>query len=177
MADAEAIIRLFIEKSWAIGVLFVATCGLALLAETHGAKFPSIVHDWALPVLLLGCGLIALSIINVFGHVAFAWISSALIARQERQEAEAQALRNLQTLSVQEQISLLGLLKSSNERYEVHSTSDGYRLMTKGILVEVQQVGGMTYLCEIHPAILKIKERLIGELSGSLQRYYPTIDF
>lgn len=166
MNDFAPLIRLFIEKSWAVGVLFVVASGLVMLGETRDVMFPASVREWTPLTFVVGCALIVILIVNAVRAV-FARTSDA---REKRREASTAAVANLQTLTGQEQQALFELLSQPQRRFEVYLFNDAHRLADKGILTFVQSMGAMTGIYETHPSVLAIKEILLRELSESPTR-------
>ena len=62
-------------------------------------------------------------------------------------------LRNLSSLSPEDQEAFVELLKSGAPRFVVHRLSTAYPLLSKGILRSVQILDDLDWICEFHPAI------------------------
>ena len=62
-------------------------------------------------------------------------------------------LRNLASLSPEDQEAFVELLKSGAPRFVVHRLSTAYPLLSKGILRSVQVLDDLDWICEFHPAI------------------------
>ena len=62
-------------------------------------------------------------------------------------------LRNLSSLSPEDQEAFVELLKSGASRFVVHRLSTAYPLLSKGILRSVQILDDLDWICEFHPAI------------------------
>src|SRR5207248_9741669 len=62
-------------------------------------------------------------------------------------------LRNLSSLSPEDQEAFVELLKSVAPRFVVHRLCTAYPLLSKGILRSVQILDDLDWICEFHPAI------------------------
>ena len=62
-------------------------------------------------------------------------------------------LRNLSSLSPEDQEAFVELLKSGAPRFVVHRLSTAHPLLSKGILRSVQILDDLDWICEFHPAI------------------------
>lgn len=83
-------------------------------------------------------------------------------------------LRNLSSLSPEDQEAFVELLKSGAPRFVVHRLSTAYPLLSKGILRSVQILDDLDWICEFHPAITnraKLLPLAEGHRDGALGIY------
>ena len=77
-------------------------------------------------------------------------------------------LRNLSTLSPEDQEAFVELLKSGAPRFVVHRLSTAYPLLSKGILRSVQILDDLDWICEFHPAIVINRTKLLPLAEAAL---------
>lgn len=157
MAGLGEVIRLLLEKSWTLGVLLLVTGAGAWLASSRGQRLPPIVNEWDVPAALLGLALIALAIVNA----ALAKIGAALSARRTAAKDAVEALANLSTLNLEEFHALAEALDSGVTRISLHHGSVLADIWRKGLLIHKRRESPLQSICEIHPAILGVKNDII----------------
>ena len=79
-------------------------------------------------------------------------------------ERERETLANLYTLDLKEMTGLRELLTQGPPRLEVRPLTVACSMMEKGVLVPVHLLGGLTFICEVHPVILKHRDAILARL-------------
>ena len=128
-------------------------------------------------VLIFVAGLAAL-ITSMVGHAITTARSRSAAARvevgeedaAEAREEDASVLANIQTLSKQKLAILYVALTVPQRRYEVDPGTIGDQLLKKNIFVAVGVVPRVAFVCEVHPAVLAERTRLLPGPDGRLPR-------
>jgi hypothetical protein len=90
---------------------------------------------------------------------------------QRRDEAKA-VLSNLETLRGQEITFLFAVLSSPQQRFEIYQGSEESALLTKKIIV-AKDFGHHKFICELHPAVLAHRDRLLPVLKAIIESGDP----
>lgn len=172
MGDFAAVLRLVLERGWALGLLTALFFGLIYSADRYGFSVPEAVRQWSVVGLAAGAAIVAVScialVIRGFGS-AVRWLSRKRNAAQSEKEDAQTALLNMHTLGQEEIEYLLELLKQPLPRIEVHNGSNIANWIPKGILKPIGIAGPYSYVCEIHPAILKERAQIISDIEEGLR--------
>jgi hypothetical protein len=117
-------------------------------------------NSWraGLPLLLFG------ALVLLLDHYHFPTIA----------DAEA-VLSNLATLTREQLAYLLGVLSSPQRRFEVSQLSDMYALISKRVLLPVGMGEHMSFICELHPAVLAQRDQLLPALKATLESGDPNV--
>jgi hypothetical protein len=126
------------------------------------------VKEWAGTGLLAGITFITLSLfenaLNAFKRYQDRKAAAATELREREDEAR-EVLSNLETLDHLENQALLLRLTNGQERFEVIHGSYDWRLLHKGALISVRELGNpTTVICKIHPAIIDRRETIVTAL-------------
>ncbi len=173
MGGVEAVLRLALEKSWTLGVLVLVACGLVWGLSVQGFTVPPQVREWAPTGTAGGVALIALSLVNALLAGVRSVVVEGFHAKRSAAASGKKALANIQTCTREEAEALLNYLSSPTTRFQLHSGSYAFGLVQKDIMVIIQQAGGMQWICEVHPAVLEVREKLKAELAAGLARLPP----
>jgi hypothetical protein len=173
MESGLALLRLTFERGWSVGLLFTLFCGGALGAAHYGIELPDLVKQWSGAGLLFGAAVLVMSLaVNV---VAFVRRKSEERSQRRAEAAEEAAeakrvLANLEALTVDEAAVLARLLSSGVDRFQVHIVDDAYKLLQMRILKIDQSMGGLAWICKLHPALEPQREELAKHLGAELHR-------
>jgi len=158
------LLRLALDRGWALGLLLVVFCAGILIGPRYGLPLPALLIEWAGGGVLFGAAVVAVSVTShVMGGMG-AWLSR----RRWRAEQAEEALANIAALSQQEFEALRDLLKVAPARIHVDYITVAHGLLTKGILVPVRGVSGSSWICKIHPAILERRDELLPIMDARL---------
>jgi hypothetical protein len=98
-----------------------------------------------------------------------AWVWARLQKHREKARERREVKANLQAANPLELEALRDILTTSAVRFEVQLGSVAHRLLSKGILVDVRDIGG-GWICELHPSIQAERDRLLPEIQQRLDR-------
>jgi hypothetical protein len=160
------LLRLALERLWTVGLVAALFFGLALTAVHYGATLPPDVAEWALPGLLFGIVLIAVSLTE---HLRGA-LSGCLKRWKQRRRAKDEASRNLATLDQDELKMFYDFLRAAPPRFAVQVGSPAERLAQKNVLHIVNLINGTfvnpdTLICEIRSELVAMSAELLSELA------------
>jgi hypothetical protein len=80
-------------------------------------------------------------------------------------------LLNLQTLDPDEVISLLeALSRPQQQRFGVENYTPAFGLVGKGVLRVVRQTSSRSFICELHPAIVRDREQILQAINRHVGR-------
>lgn len=149
------------ERAFYYAVLGLVFCGLLMIGNYLGFSIPQSVLEW-LNVAFALCLAIA---VMEFGRRVIASVQGrAEVSRAEKEEHN-QALRNVAALYREEALTLRALLgANAPTRFTVAPLSPLSPLMDKGVLRVVREAGALSYICEVHPAILERKADVLRVL-------------
>jgi hypothetical protein len=175
MESVSALIRFAVENGWRVGIILFLASGGILFADAYNWPRESVLTPWlgwAAVFFVIGCALLAASGIALILR-GVAWVCVWVWARyrkhremvRERREVHA----NLQTLNPFEDEALRNILTSGAVRFDVRMGSPDQLLLSKGMLVRVQDIGG-GWICELHPAIQAERDRVLPEIQQRLNR-------
>ena len=159
MAGLADVLRVVIEKSWTLGVLLLVTGGGAWFVSRHGQHVPTVVDEWDVLAALLGLALIALSIITA----ALATVDAAIGDLCSARSAAKEAVQNLATLDFEELAALAELLEAGALRVSIHHGSILAGVWRKGVLVVKRRETPLQSICEVHPAVMELKDEIIAQ--------------
>jgi hypothetical protein len=142
-----------------------------MVLELHGFVKTTLTDIWSAAGIMLGVVVAVVSVSARTGRAA----AARFVRRRERiadkisnsQEHDG-VLRNLSTLSPEDQETFVELLKSGAPRFVVHRLSTAYPLLSKGILRSVQILDDLDWICEFHPAIVINRTKLLPLADAAL---------
>jgi hypothetical protein len=93
------------------------------------------------------------------GHPVTEFVQRKKDAARERREA----LANVASLNESELLILYWLLKGTTRQFQLHDQAPACALLRKGVLLFVEDLGGSS-LCELHPALVSRRHKLLAEI-------------
>jgi hypothetical protein len=162
-----SLLRLALDRGWALGALLAIFFGGTLEASRFGLSLPTPVQEWSVAGLLFGVAVLLVSLAShiVHGIGTLAKERSAKEAHRAAETNEArEALANIGALNSHELGILLELLTRAPQRFEVHIVSEAWAMIDKGVLVRIRHGAGVSCICEVHPAIVQHREDVVAQL-------------
>jgi hypothetical protein len=133
METALALVRLALERGWALGLLMTVFCGLALVGPLS-LPLPAIVKEWSGAGVLFG---IACIIVSLCPHLI-----SASTAWAERRREKTQIREELSALAKDEEVILRGMVLKNERSITGGRTEPLFQqLVHKGLLAEASRTG------------------------------------
>ena len=149
MNTALELLRLALDRGWALGLLLLIFCGLVLLADQYGIALPVLVKEWAGAGALFGA---ATFLVSVAAHVGLFTQNQWKTWRSHRETRGA--LANL--TKAEKDFLRPFIIQGENTRYE--SIYDGVAngLQAKRIIYRASHLTvpgrpGMLAPCNLHP--------------------------
>lgn len=168
MEIVATLVRMLAESGWRVG-LPLMVFGVAIVSadkyEIPTAKIFTEYLGVAYLAALAGASLVVTSIISglaiIIGGGFKLWRARRLKKKKEQKE-EQESLKNLETLTPSENGCLVELLRSGRNRVEVRDSSIAYGLVSKKILRTLARTSDDKWICEIRPAVLAEKDKLLA---------------
>ena len=166
----SALLKSAVDNGWRLGLAMLSAGAAVPILDRFDLLRPGGLSKWS-GVLIFVAGLAAL-ITSMVGHAITTARSRSAAARvevgeedaAEAREEDASVLANIQTLSKQELAILYVALTVPQRRYEVDPGTIGDQLLKKNIFVAVGVVPRVAFVCEVHPAVLAERTRLLPAL-------------
>jgi hypothetical protein len=166
----SALLKSAVDNGWRLGLAMLSAGAAVPILDRFDLLRPGGLSKWS-GVLIFVAGLAAL-ITSMVGHAITTARSRSAGARvevgeedaAEAREEDASVLANIQTLSKQELAILYVALTVPQRRYEVDPGTIGDQLLKKNIFVAVGVVPRVAFVCEVHPAVLAERTRLLPAL-------------
>jgi hypothetical protein len=170
VARAEQLLKSALDNGWRLGLAMLSAGAAVPILDRFNLLRPGGLSKWS-GVLIFVAGLAAL-ITSIVGNAITKARSGSAAARAEAleedaaeaREEDASVLANIQTLSKQELAILYAALTVPQRRYEVDPGTVGDQLLKKNIFVAVGVVPRVAFICEVHPAVLAERTRLLPAL-------------
>jgi hypothetical protein len=166
---AFELLNLALERGWSLGILLVLFSGAILIAPWSGLRVPSLLEEWAGAGLLFGGSVVVLSLLSQIADAVARAVRREGLRRKYARGSADDAIRNLSSLLPDELRVFHELLIGAPPRFEVHRLSAAHPLIDKGVLVPVRKLSGSNWICEIHPAILAMKQQILPPLEKALK--------
>jgi hypothetical protein len=169
MESVSALIRFAVDNGWRVGIILALAGGAILFADASDWPREGVLGSWlgwATTFLGIGCALLATSGIALILR-GVAWVWARLQKRREMARERLEVKANAQSLNPLELEALRDILTRGVTRFEVEMGSAAHRLLSKGMLVSVRDIGG-GWICELHPAIQADRDRLLSEIQQRL---------
>ncbi len=165
-----AILRTLAENGWRAGLPLLLFGAAVLVADRFGFPAPNMFRDWLGFCALAasaGFAIVATSIVTNLVDALSRWRER----RRQRRDEEQAVLSNLETLRGREIGFLFEALSSSQRRFEIYKGSEEFTLLAKRILIAADYTrGGEAFLCDLPPAVLAHRDRLLPVLKAIVER-------